>query len=144
MKAISAKNYYLTLLLCSLFGMFGAHLFYLARYKDGMIRILETFVLVGIYFWLQDFAQLYFRGGFLDGQGKALPKYSEWYAKNPLNKYQKKMFQESKDNFAESKRNFAEAKQHFSDSKKQLSEAKEIFLEPFIEKELDNIDSENK
>ena len=140
----SAKNYYFTLLLCSLFGMFGAHLFYLARYKDGMMRILQTFVLVGIYFWLRDFVQLYFRGGFLDGEGKALPKYSDWYAENPLNKYQKKMFQDSKDHFAEAKRNFAEAKHHFSDAKKQLSEAKEILVEPFKEKKLDRTDSDIK
>ena len=73
----STKNYYLTLMLCSVYGMFGAHLFYLGRSKDGMIRILQTIFVVGIFFWLWDLFQLIrHEDRFLDEEGKAL---SKWY-----------------------------------------------------------------
>jgi hypothetical protein len=100
--------------------MLGAHLFYLNRYKDGVVRILSSLVMIGIYFWFKDFYQLYFKGGFTDGEGRILPSYKEWFASHPIKKQQTKLFNQSKEHFADAKDHFKEAGRHFAEAKNEF------------------------
>ena len=94
-----------------------------------MVRILSSLILIGIYFWFKDFYQLYFKGGFTDGEGRMLPSYKQWFANHPIKKQQTKLLNQSKEHFADARQQFKEAGEHFADAKQQFKEAGKRFAE---------------
>ena len=80
----STKNWYTTFLLCVLFvGIFGAHQFYLGRWKIGMLYL--VFPPIGFLLWLRDIYYLW-TGKMKDAEGKKMHSYKSW-ANNVSNKY---------------------------------------------------------
>ena len=75
-EAFSEKSRLITLLLCIVLGVFGAHRFYVEKHATGVLMFCSTFLVLGLLWWVIDLANVV-GGTFRDKQGRRVFKWFE-------------------------------------------------------------------
>ena len=75
-EELSEKSRLIALLLCMLFGVFGAHRFYAGKYGTGVLMFCSVFLFIGLLWWVIDLANIV-GGTFRDKQGRRIFKWFE-------------------------------------------------------------------